>query len=50
LGEDCRMERGCGGGGRLFQSEGAIFLKEQPVSSRLEVMGGRTSVMKEGAG
>jgi hypothetical protein len=34
-------------GGTLFQREGATYLKERPVSLRLELMGGRTSVKKE---
>jgi hypothetical protein len=42
LGEDCRTE-----GRLLFHSEGAIYLKELPVSLRLELMGGRRSVTKE---
>jgi hypothetical protein len=32
---------------RLFQSDGAIYLKERQVSLGLELMGGRTSVTKE---
>jgi hypothetical protein len=33
--------------GRLFQSERAIYLKERQASLRLELMGGRTSMMQE---
>jgi hypothetical protein len=34
-------------GGRLFQSEEAVYLKERSVSLRLELMDGRTRVTKE---
>jgi hypothetical protein len=38
------------GGGGLFQSKGAIYLKEQPVSLRPELTSGRISVTKEEEG